>query len=216
MGLFDTTVRWQVYIALNLIMSFIGSAASLINIAVIYKMKMSGYLLLLLSMSWFQLVYDVTFFFRNVDIGYWETAIADAFHIFGGIGGSIVSNFIAFVVFYIVYKRKSFNIFAHYNSIMVCSVLPGLAPAIVFLIGSIPENANPGLASLAFVGIYYYVRLISIFLNFVMFGISAYCIRSIRSKGASRTPSEIAISTLSRRLIYYPLLQVNIYNHIFN
>lgn len=208
MALFDVTEREQVYIALNLVMSIIGSAASITNIAVIRRMQQSGYLLLLYTMMVFQLMYDLTFFFSNVNIGYWVTTVADVFQIFGGIGGSLVSNFIAIVVTKIVVRKKSFDIFAWYRFMLaVCLVTP-LANSIMYLVGRVPENAHPDLARESLLGMYYYIRLSSIMFNFIMFGISAYYIQMTRSKGRTKSTAEIAVSTLSRRLIYYPIVQV--------
>lgn len=215
MGIFDEK-RWLVYTILNMIMAVICSVASSLNIAVILKMKMTGYLLLLLTMSIYQLVYDLTFFFSNVNVTYWTTTIANIFQILGGVGGSLISNIIAFVVVIIVAKRKSVDIFKYYNYMLLFSLVPSVVNAIVFMVGTIPENARPDLEKVALLDMYYYIRLVSIFINFILFGISAYCIREIRSKGTSRTPAEIAISTLSRRLIYYPILQVNYLRAFFN
>jgi len=54
---------------------------------------------------------------------------------------------------------------------------------------------------------YYYVRLISIFANFIMTGIALYANYLMRSKGMGRTDAELAIGTLCRRMMYYPLVQ---------
>ena len=209
MGLFDTTQRWQVYIALNLVFCIIGCLASVINIAVIRRMKRTGYLLLLLTMNIFQLTYVTTLFFSNVNVGYWVTTVANIFQILGGIGESIMSNWIALVVLYIVAKKKSCDIFRYYNYMLGFSLLTSVTNAIVYIVGQTPENAHPHLTNIALLGIYYYIRLGCIMLNFLIFGLSAYFIWVIRSKGRSRTAAETAITTLSRRLIYYPVLQVS-------
>lgn len=196
------------YVALNLIMAIIASVASTTNIAVIRRMKPSGYLLLLLTMSVFQLMYDLTVFFSNVDVNYWVTTVANVFQIVGGIGESLTSNFIALVVLYIVKKRKSCDIYASYNYMLSFCLIVSATNTIFYLYAQIPENAHPDQSSMALLFMYYYIRLGSIFLNFIIFGVSAYLIQRIRSKGTSRSEAEAAITTLSRRLIYYPIVQV--------
>lgn len=120
----------------------------------------------------------------------------------------MTSNTIAFVVMFIVARRKSVEIFKYYKYMLWFSLVPAVVNAIVYMAGTIPENAKPHIEHVALYDMYYYTRLVSIFINFILFGISAYRIQKIRSKGTARTPAEIAISTLSRRLIYYPILQV--------
>ena len=63
------------------------------------------------------------------------------------------------------------------------------------------------LADVAVLGIYYYVRLISIGINFICTAFTALQIQKMKSHGVAKTNSEIAISTLSMRLFYYPIVQ---------
>jgi spore maturation protein SpmB len=208
MGLFDDSQRMTVFVTLNLIMSVIGTVAASINIAIIRRMTMSGYLLLLLTICVFQFMFDVTFFFSNVKLGYWVTTVANIFQIMGGVGGCMMSNFIALIVFYIVSRKKSFDIFRWYKYMLAVCITIGLMNTIVYMVGRIPENANPKLANMSLLEMNYYIWLGSIFSNFIIFGMSAYCIRATRSMGRKKTEAEVAVSTLSKRLIFYPIVQV--------
>ena len=78
---------------------------------------------------------------------------------------------------------------------------------ITYSCGSVPENNSVHLQNLA-QRMYYYCRLVSIMLNFLFFSLALYFNHLIRSKGLNKTPAEIAINTLCRRMMYYPLVQV--------
>lgn len=207
--------RIQIYIALNLITSIIGTLASALHITLMYRMKITGFILLILTMSWFQIMYDWSFFFSNIYVGYYITIIANFFQLCGGIGGALISNFIAFTVLFVVWKKQSFDIFKHFKLIFILSFLPGLVDGIIYVYSNIPENAHPNLTNVAVLDIYYNIRLISILLNFIVFGVSAYFIRMMRSKGPMKTRTEIAINTLSRRLIFYPIIQVGYHRYCY-
>jgi len=63
----------------------------------------------------------------------------------GGIGSSIITNWITFVVFYIVVYLKSFNVIKYYNKIVTSSVIHVLPTLVLHAIADIPENAHPRL-----------------------------------------------------------------------
>lgn len=197
----------QVYISLNLVSTVIGSAFSILLIVLIYRMKVSnGHVLLVESMSWFQLLYDVTFFFSNIEINYTILTIANACQIIGGITKSIVSNFIAYIVFHVVYFKQSYDIYKNYNMIMAISLVPSLMTFVVFMVASVPK-ANESLMVVALFDMYYCIRLASIALNFVLCGMTVYVIRRMLYNKTTRTDQEQAIITLSNRMLYYPILQ---------
>jgi hypothetical protein len=199
----------ELYVSLNLITTVIGSCASLFTILLIHRMKaLTGHVLLVLTMSYFQLFYDLTFFFSNVDVGYYVTVIANFFQLLCGIGGSLVSNWIAFIALYIILYRKKFNIFENYLYIMLSCLLPGVVDVILFLMATVPESSQDDeLLNISILDIYYYIRLVSIALNFVFVFIAIYKIDLMSSKNSNRSEQEIAIRTLARRLIFYPVVQ---------
>jgi hypothetical protein len=209
MSVFEGSPQNQTYVILSFVGTILSSIASIVTILVINKMKQTGYIKLILTMTWFQLIYDVSFFNGTVDVGeYWIAYIANIFQLVGGIGASLSSNWIAYVVLHVVHRKRTVNILRHYNSMLFITLVPCLVTAIIYSIGSIPKNNDPHLNYVANIDMYYYIRLVSIFINFIMFGMAMYYNHLIRSKGLGKTPAEQAINTLCRRLMYYPLLQV--------
>eukprot|EP01040_Poterioochromonas_malhamensis_P000429 gene429-461_t len=208
-GLFEGTEEHQVYVILNLITSIVGSAASLFTILLIHRMKVNtGHVLLVLTMSYFQLLYDLTFFFSNVVVTYYTNVFANFVQLAAGIAGSLVSNWIAFIALYIILYRRKFNIFNHYYYILASCLLPGIIDTVIYGIGAIPESRQiDDLIDLSILDIYYYVRLISILLNFIFIFIAFYKINLMSSTTLNKSPQEIAIRTLARRLIFYPIVQ---------
>eukprot|EP01039_Chlorochromonas_danica_P017104 gene17104-20329_t len=91
-------------------------------------------------------------------------------------------------------------------TIHVTSFLPGFIAAVIFLIASVPKSTeNDNLVEISIVFIYNDMRMFSIFLNFVF--VSLIMIRISRSGGNANSPQEIAIRTLARRMVYYPVIQ---------
>lgn len=211
MGIFDGSPGEQTYVILDLVGTVLSSIASIVTILVINKMKITGYIKLILTMTWFQFIYDVSFFNGTVDVGeYWIGYVANIFQLVGGLGSSLISNWIAYVVLYVVYNKRSIDIMRNYKYMLASAVIPAFVTAIVYSIGAIPQGNSQHMEDIADLGLYYYIRLVSIFLNFAMFGMASYFNHLIRSKGLGKSPSEQAINTLCRRLMYYPLLQVSV------
>ena len=170
-----------------------------------------GYIKLILAMSWYQLMYDITHFNDVIDINnvgiYPILYIAHVGQQIGGIGSSIMSNWIAFILFYVVVFKKAFDIVNNYVYIILSTFIIWLPIVVVYSIGALPEGSNPHLVDFANLTLYYYARLISIALNFIMIGCILYKNYKVRSKSKIKTPAEIAINTLCRRVMYYPILQ---------
>jgi len=172
-------------------------------------MNITGYIKLILTMSWYQLIYDLTYFTHGVDVGNYPVKYLSTMgQIIGGLGSSIISNWIAYAVFYIVVYLKSFDIMKHYHKILASSVILTLPTLILHSIGDLPENAHPQLLYSAHV-IYYLVRLISAVINLFMVLFMMYINYRKRSKRAVPTAAEQAINTLSKRMMFYPIAQVS-------
>jgi hypothetical protein len=168
----------------------------------------TGHVLLVLTMSYFQLLYDLTFFFSNVDCGYYVTVVANFFQLSCGIGSSLVSNWIAFIALYIILYRQKFNIFDYYTHILASCVLPGLVDAIIYLVAVCPaDSQDDALLDFSILDYYYYTRLASIALNFIFVFLAFYKIDLMSSKTNNKSDQEMAIRTLARRLIFYPVVQ---------
>ena len=159
-------------------------------------------------MSWYQLVYDITLFTVIVDVGNYPIVyISTVVEIIGGIGASFMSNWIAFVLFYVVVYKKSFDVMKSYMYIILSTVIIWIPIVVVYSIGALPEGSNSHLVTFVHLTLYYYARLVSIALNFIMIGCILYKNYRVRSKNTTKTPAEIAINTLCRRVMYYPILQ---------
>jgi len=159
-------------------------------------------------MSWYQLIYDMTLFNSAIDVGNYPILYISYLGQFsGGIGSSIMSNWIAFILFYVVIYEKSFDIIRNYSFILLSSVIISIPTVIVYSIGALPEGSNPLYVDIAGSYLYFYTRVISIALNFIMIGFIVYKNYQVRSKSSTKTPAEIAINTLCRRVMYYPILQ---------
>lgn len=210
MGVFTGSPQEQTYVIIDFVGTVLSSIASIVTILVINKMKITGYIKLILTMTWFQFIYDITFFNGTIDVGeYYLIYVANIGQLIGGIGSSLISNWIAYVVLYVVYYKKSIDIMRNYKFMLASSLIPGVITAIVYSCGAVPQGHSQHLQDVANLGLYYYTRLVSIFVNFLMFGLASYFNHQIRSKGLGKTPAEQAINTLCRRLMYYPLLQVS-------
>jgi len=159
-------------------------------------------------MSWYQLVYDITLFTVIVDVGNYPIVyLSTVVEIIGGIGASFMSNWIAFVLFYVVVYKKSFDVMMNYIYIILSTVIIWIPIVVIYSIGALPEGSNPHLVTFVHLTLYYYARLVSIALNFIMIGFIVYKNYQVRSKSTTKTPAEIAINTLCRRVMYYPILQ---------
>lgn len=168
----------------------------------------TGHILLILYMEYCQLLYDITFFFSNVDCGYYITVAANFFQLTFGIGGSLFSNWIAYVILHIVIFRQKFDVFEKSNIIIISSLLPGFIDAIIFCVATIPEeHQSDDLVNIAILDIYYYTRFLSIIVNFVLVIIILYKVDLMSSKTINKSDQEIAIRTVSRRMIFYPIIQ---------
>jgi len=197
------------YEVLTLLVSIISTLATIITISLIYKMNITGYIMLILTMSWYQLIYDLSYFTHDNDVGNYPIKyISTLGHTFGGLGSSIISNWIAYAVFYIVVYLKSFDILKYYNKILVSSIILVLPTIVLYAIGDNPENAHPQLIYTAYV-VYNLLRVISALINLFLVLFMIYMNYSKRFKRKVPTAAELAIDTLSKRMMYYPLVQVS-------
>ena len=208
MSLFGNSVHQQVFVTLVLIGSICSSFASMLMLLIIYKLKVwNGHILLVVSMTVFQFVYDATFFTGMIDVGNeYVTIISNVLQLFSGVTSSLVSNLVAWITFYVIYYKKGFDIFRYYSVMMLIVVLPAIADCALFLC-SIRGNRSEYFKNIAVLYVYYYLKLVSIIFNFVLGSITFYEIRRIRSGKERLTKSESSLNTLSMRLFYYPIVQ---------
>ena len=193
---------------LLLITSILAAICSIIVLYLIRKLNIkNGHMLLIKTMSWFQLLYDATTFTRFVNVG--SIAVVDisfVLNIIGGLSGTFVSNVIAIIAYYVVTRIKSVPINLYYPRIMLAIAIPSLVTALLYIISCFPPYGS--LQFIATAGMYYYMRLISIVFNFVLSFATIYQIsrQSVQSN-APKSIHQEAIETLAWRLIYYPVVQ---------
>jgi hypothetical protein len=125
----------------------------------------------------------------------------------GGIATSLYSNVLAFAVLYIVQFRHVINIKKHFITISFCCITPGFLTFVVYTAGYTEPNTQ--LIEAALLGMNYYIRLISILFNLVVFFYSSFKLtKMLRDSGDSLSESNKAILSLVGRLKYYPLIQI--------
>lgn len=198
--------RHRAYVWLGLWGSIVGTLCSLLTIVLIIRMKSNtGHLHLVFLMSVYQLIYDVSFSFSDINFGYYPNAASNFTQLLGGISSALISNWIAYVAMYIVLFRKKIDVFENIVPIHVTTILPAFVVSLIYLFAAVPKsNLNASLKSASIVYVYNNIRLLSIFLNFVF--VVAIAIR-IYNSGGNKTPQEIAMRTLCLRMIYYPFVQ---------
>lgn len=199
----------QVFVSLALIAMVVSSACTSLVIVLIRKMGVWNlHIALILATTVFQLLYDLTFFSGMVKTGSFELTItSNCCQLQGGATSSIFSNLIAAVALYVVYFKRSIDVLQYFPIVVVVAMLPGIVTNILYII-AVFDPDHEHLAGLAVLGIYYYVRLSSICINFIFSIGTAYLIGRMKSVGGkARTNSEVAIATMSQRLFYYPIVQ---------
>mmetsp|Transcript_3595 Transcript_3595/g.5933 ORF Transcript_3595/g.5933 Transcript_3595/m.5933 type:complete len:94 (+) Transcript_3595:115-396(+) len=80
------------YLLVVLFMTIISAIAGAVNIATIYRMKQTGYIQLILYMSYFQLIYDALFYNGLIYYDYTLTTICLSVQIGSGVASSFISN----------------------------------------------------------------------------------------------------------------------------
>ncbi len=209
---------------------------SLTTLLLIYLMRVwNGYLLLITSMTAFQVLYDINYILGAVPT-YAACATWNFLDILGGLSVTLWTNIISFIVMFVVMKIRSFNIFRNYKYFVIIAVVFPLIIAILVLTrleaasddDDLPFTSctyKPGEMSLVLRGIYYWGRLASIIFNFMVFGYTSYRVRlmahmraasantqqvSVNSRESAFQVSEnqtLAVFSLVSRMKYYPLAQ---------
>ena len=159
-------------------------------------------------MSCFQLLYDLTLFFSNVDCGYYVSTVANIFQLSCGIASSLVSNWISFVAWYVVTYRQKFDVLGNLHLIIPSCAIPGLVDAIMYAVSRIPQDKfNEDLEDVSVLGVYYYIRLISIGFNFLFCLATVYMIYQMSPQKGMKSIEVLALRTVAIRMIYYPIVQ---------
>jgi hypothetical protein len=206
--MFDGSRHSQVFVSLALIAGIVGSVSSSTVILLIRKMQVWNlHIALIMAMTVFELLYDISFFTGMASTGsFGLSVVSNVAQLQGGTTSSIVSNIIAAVALYVVYFKKTVDALKYYYLIVFVAVVPGVIINILYILAVSGTHHN-NLASVAVLDIYYYIRLGSITINFICSIYTALLIDRMRSQSCAKTTSEAAISKLSMRLFYYPIVQ---------
>jgi len=207
-SVFDGNTHNEVFVSLALIAGVLGSFSSALVILLIYKMKVWNlHIALILGMTLFELLYDVSFFTGMVNTGSFALSVASNLaQLLGGTTSSIISNIIAGVALHVVFYKRSIDLLPYYKLLLGFAILPGIVVCILYTL-AVSNSHYHHFADFAVLGLYYYIRLVSICFNFICSVCTAVMIHQMGTLGRIRTQSEIAIRTLSMRLFYYPILQ---------
>jgi hypothetical protein len=191
------------------IVSGISLACTLVNLFLIKVMKKwNGYLAIIVNMCFCQMVYDVSFTLHiSTNNGDAVVALWNACQFFGGLSVSLWTNILATIIFRVVYFRRSTDIIKNFYLLCCIALLPSLLLGLLALL--LQVKGLDGRKENVVEMVYYWGRIASIVYNFIMhFMIQrrSYQTRTARLT-SGRTPQEIAIEVLSRRMIFYPLMQ---------
>lgn len=128
--------------------------------------------------------------------------ILNGFQFFGGLGTSLWTNVLSYVVLYVVKYFKSLNILGNFHYLWPLVMLPSISIGVMAIVDVYMERPD----NVAYM--YYAARLLSILFNFACYGQIAFRTAHIAISEREKAPSDIAISELSQRMIYYPLMQI--------
>jgi hypothetical protein len=194
-----------VYISYTI--SSLSFLCTLTNLWLIHIMKKwNGYLAIITAMCYCQIIYDVSFALHiSIADGGTMVSIWNSFQFFGGLSVSIWTNVLAFVILRVVVNMRNTDILKNFNWFRAIVMIPSVAIGVALLVLQLVGRRH----QVYYVEeIYYWARLISILINFIIHGIVSYrSYQTKMTKWTRRSPQEIAIQILSQRMIYYPLMQ---------
>lgn len=192
----------------SLVLSSVAFLCTTLTIIVIkYMNKRNGYIQILWSMCLCQLVYDATFFFHQTDrSSLFRVAFWNGLQFFSGLSVAIWTNLLTLTILYVVTQKRSFNVIKNYCYLRTVALIP---PIILLLaaIGAYKDEEKEKIIAY----IYFWARIASILLNFLVFVIIAYWAyklkQGLKKANKKETKYYTAILVLSHRLIYYPIAQ---------
>jgi hypothetical protein len=207
-----TDSRHDTYIGLNVFALVISVFASVLAMIVGYRVGINnGHGLLVFFMNFFQLSYAISVYFVNLSVvhfDYDQFIINETISMASGVMSTFLSNVLAYVAVYIIYYSKSVQVVEYFHWIMIASATPAIVVGIAYLAVSYPENsADYDAQDFIVLDIYFYIRIISIAINFIFSFITLYKIHQISTKQGRRSLHEVALRTLAKRMVLYPIVQ---------
>ena len=193
-----------ILLVLTVFVSVVSLISSAINIILINSLGKNNYFLRILwNMCVCQMCYDATFYFRQCAyIDVYVYSLAELFNAFGGLSVSFWTNVLTYIMMLIIFRRQPAELvedfWLHFTLVIGVSSVVGIAGMI-----SVLEHDKVSLYIVEYT--YYTLRLISIAINIIGFYGICYRVEQIIRNG--KTNMDISIIVLSKRLMYYPLIQ---------
>ena len=163
---------------LLLLFTTVSLFSGLVTVSLIRASKRwNGYLLLVFCMSLSQILFDLSYYVFSVlytQPGNKGLAVLYVMaNVVGGLCTSLWANVIAGITCYVVWAMRPFNIHGHFPLLLLATTLPalGFCAAQVYLILGSPADAASMSRSLSWA--YYWTRLASIALNFLLCALCA-------------------------------------------
>jgi hypothetical protein len=202
-----------------LIVSLLSFLSSLLTLLIIYNIsKFNGYIQLVASLTFCQLIYDLGFFLLPWYDTFYGRICYGVINMWGGISSSLWSNVLIFVTCQIIFTSRSVDIHSNYQYYFLFATLP--ATIISILEGIYVRHHG----STAVFYSYFILRSTSVIGNLILFLIISSQLYRLHTASPSTrndpskppsspfpSPSSSSfnhpIYVLSMRLIYYCLVQ---------
>ncbi len=147
-----------------------------------------------------QIFYDLSFtFFEAVRLN----SLMFSIQFFGGLSVALWTNVLSVILLHVVVNTQSIDILKYYWFFCSITIGPALVIFVIYMVFYSDSDYDKAVFKT-----YYGLRLMSIIINFSVFALITYRANITRSMApGSSTSAEMAIRVLSRRVVYYPLLQ---------
>lgn len=188
----------------------IGVIAFLCSITTIYlirKMKLNGFLLILLSLSVCQMVYDIAFLFLIGGHDDWYLSMFLLFDLAGELSVAIWTVLLSIIMFRIVYTLKTVNIYREYPVYLTTAIT---VPLVLDILALSLHRLDVDPLSTAY-RIYYWMRLIAVIVNIVLFIITNIIVLRLYKRveaGILTVTQAECIRILVQRMRWYSVVQI--------
>ncbi len=182
------------------LLSLLLSPITMLILYFIFSFR-SGYGILLIHLTFSQIIYDFTFLLYAGYQNVYCMNLINFMAIFGGTSTAMWSNIISVVVVFVVLYGRTLDIkpnLPYITAGVMSFTLPLSILEVVFYYDPYREYIVNE--------IYYYWRLISIFFNFLVYCVISYKMHQLESKTGEISRMN-PLKTLVSRFKYYPLFQ---------
>jgi hypothetical protein len=185
---------------------FAGVASALVMFLIAKKGDRNTHVTLIFWMTTFQFFYDATFVPSAAHGGDRDTYLFGQFcqNTFGLLS-SFITNVIAGILYYVIVMRKAFDLHAYWVQVSLLTYLPVLLIQVA-TIWAFVTDPEKNLRTVNI--IYYWLRVISIVLNFLLCSMAYYKHVGTMADSSFRTYTDGLLRTLIKRTLWYPIVQV--------